>query len=349
MGEEIVTVHAGGRIFPAWKSVRVTAGADQAARSFRLVAAAETGAAALFWTFAPGRQVEISANGDLLLAGYVDAIAPALKASEVTITGRSRSCDLVDCAALDETGWFEGRTPEEIGQALDAFGVGISSAAPLRAVDYQLTPGETVHAAVEKLCRDQGVTPCGQADGSMRLLGPPAEKHAGGLFEGGNLLDLRARHDFSRRYSETIARGQRPIGHGAANLELQMTARDSALARYRPTLLIVDDDTDAGRLKTRAEQRRDRAAGQALKALASVQGFRDHAGRLFEPGWLIWTESAFCRIAQNMMIERVTYLQDDRSGSIANIDLVDPRAYGGKPGRGSRSGREWSIDDSDAE
>ena len=76
--------------------------------------------------------------------------------------------------------------------------------------------------------------------------------------------------------------------------------------------------------------------------------FRDESGKIWEPGKLVWVESAFLDIAQDMLIERVSYQQDD-GGSIATISLTDPRSYGGEGGKGNKSGSTWSRDNSEAE
>jgi prophage tail gpP-like protein len=78
-----------------------------------------------------------------------------------------------------------------------------------------------------------------------------------------------------------------------------------------------------------------------------VQGFRDDTGQLWTPGKLVWTESPFLDIAQDMLIEQVEYAQSE-AGSIATLSLTDPRAYGGHgagggKGKGNKSGSIWET------
>jgi prophage tail gpP-like protein len=135
-------------------------------------------------------------------------------------------------------------------------------------------------------------------------------------------------------------RGQRPFGHGEENLEIEETETDGAVKRHRPIIIIQDEDTDKKRAKKRAKNRKDRAAGNALKATIITQGFHDEGGQLWEPGNLVWTESAFLDIAQDMLIESVDYEQSE-SGSFATLNLTDPRSYGGEGGKGNKSGPDW--------
>ena len=63
---------------------------------------------------------------------------------------------------------------------------------------------------------------------------------------------------------------------------------------------------------------------------------------------MLWTESPFLDIAQDMLIEQIERAQSE-AGSIATLSLTDPRAYGGQGaggGKGNQSGDEWDIGNS---
>jgi prophage tail gpP-like protein len=122
MGIEVVTIIAGGGSYSAFLNVNVKAAFNEAARSFEFEVAAELGASATNRIFAVGTEVTISANGDLLLTGFVDAKEPsfAAKRAIISVSGRSKSGDLVDGSGEHETGRFENKTPLEIGQEISS-------------------------------------------------------------------------------------------------------------------------------------------------------------------------------------------------------------------------------------
>lgn len=348
MGDELITVTAGGGRWSAWRRVMVRASFQHAARSFEIEAAVERGGAATAWTFRAGTAIDIYFNGDLACRGYVDRYQPSLgehDTAEASISGRSKSQDFIDSSAMHDTGQFKDKTPQEIGAALDQFGVGIATDEQLKKVPvYRITPGETAFRCLEKLCREQGVFPVGQADGSIKITKGGKGRHAGALIEGRNIKRIEADHNFSGRHSDVIVRGQRPYGHGEDALQIEAKARDAEVGRYRPVLVFHDGDTDKDRAKSRAETRRDREAGNSLKANVTVQGFRDDAGKLWEPGLLIFVESPFADVHQDMAIEAVTFSQDRSKGSESILSLVDPRALGGKGGGGGGAGSAWATD-----
>lgn len=344
MGIEVVTVSAGGMNYTAFKKVSVRAAFNEAARSFSFEVAAELGASATNSIFAVGTEITITANGDLLLSGHVDEREPRLKATEaqITVSGRSKSADLIDGSAEHDTGHFKKKDPKEIGnEVCKKYGAKFRSDQQLEKVDqYQLTPGESVFRCVEKMARQQGMTLAGTADGDINITKAGSKRQGGALVEGDNILEGSAKHNGRNRHSEIIVRGQRPFGHGEDALEIEETEKDSAVKRHRPIIIVQDEDTDKKRAKKRAKNRKDRAAGDALKATITVQGFHDQGGQLWEPGNLVWTESPFLDIAQDMLIESVDYEQSEQ-GSFATLGLTDPRSYGGEGGKGNKSGSDW--------
>ena len=346
MGIEIVTISAGGSIYTAFEEVHIHAAFNKAARSFAFEAAAELGASVTNAIFTVGTEISIFANGDLLLTGYVDSREPSFSARKaiISVSGRSKSQDLIDGAAEHDTGYFENQDPLQIGQAVSSdYEPQWQSDQQLEKVDqYLLTPGETCYRCVEKLARQQGMTITGTPEGNANITKAGSDRN-GPLIEGQNILAGTAHHNGANRHSKIIVRGQRPFGHGDANVQIEATEQDSAVARHRTVIIIQDEDTTQDRAQSRALNRKNRAAGNALKAEISVQGFHDDGGTLWTPGALSWTESPFLDIAQDMLIESVDYLQND-GGSIATLHLVDPRSYQGQGaggGKGNQSGSEW--------
>lgn len=351
MGIEVVSIIVGGMRYTAFETIEMTAAINEGARSFRFEVAAELGASATNSIFRVGAKVEVYANDDLVCRGFVDQRQPSFEANSaiISVAGRSNSGDLIDGSAVHKTGRFEKKDPKEIGTVLahEYDGTTFTTDQQLDKVDhYQITPGESVYRCVEKLARQQGCTLSGTADGNIKITKAGKERHAGGLVEGANILKGSADHNGANRHSKYIVRGQRPFEHGKDNLEIEAAIRESGVDRHRPVIVIEDEDTTKDLAKKRAKGRRDRAAGNALKATITVQGFRDEAGKLWEPGHLIWTESPFLDVAQDMLIESVQFSQSER-GSTATLKLTDPRSYGGKGGKGNKSGKDWTQSDGD--
>jgi prophage tail gpP-like protein len=352
MGAKQIRIEVGGDVFTAWEKVEARASFDEACRSFTLKAANELGAAATHATFALGVELKIFANDDLLLDGYVDRRRAKLGEDEtgITIVGRSKSCDLVDCSAVHDSGDFENFTPVEIGNAIAAgIAARFETDQTLEKVEsYSLAQGKTIFTVVEELCRDQNKTLTGTAAGNVLVTKAGTRRHAGGLYEGVNIIEADSDHNACNRHSKYIVRGQSATGHGAEALEIEAFANDGKVRRFRPLIIVQKEASSKKRAKGRAATRRDRAAGNALGCDVTVQGFRDESGTLFEPGRLIWTESETLGIAQDMLIESAEFSQG-KDGSLTSLGLVDPRAYDGDKGKGNKSSDDNDLDDSEPE
>lgn len=343
-----VRVSVGGPFYTQWERIHVRASIKEAAREFNGCVAAELGSATatIFKLFTP---VVIYEGDDLLFTGYVDERAPSVRANPakagIEVGGRSKAQDAIDCSCVHETGSFENMTLLEIAKALDKFGIGFTSDTQLDPIPYyQIQPGASLYREIERLCRDQGVTLAGQPDGSVKLTkagaNPPrqAQPLTEAVMEHGS-AHFRAQN----RHSIIYVRGQSPTGNGADNLQIEATATDSTVPRYRPTVILPDGATDKTRAATRAANYRDQAAGEGIRARIATGGWRDSTGALWLPGNKVWTESDFLGLAQDMLIETVEYEKDDH-GSMTYLDLVDPRAHGGKSGKGSQSDGQWNMD-----
>jgi prophage tail gpP-like protein len=122
VGHEKITISAGGGSYDAFEECEVSAAFNEAARTFSFTVAAELGASATNAIFAIGTGITIHLSSDLVLTGQVDTREPSFAArkAEITVTGRSKSADLVDGSAEHETGQFENKDPLEIANEVSS-------------------------------------------------------------------------------------------------------------------------------------------------------------------------------------------------------------------------------------
>ncbi len=347
---EVVTIIAGGAPYDAWERMTVTMALDEAVRQFQIETTERPGT----MRFPPGTPVQILANGDLLVDGYInnyEADGDA-KSHKILIKGRSKGQDLVDSSAEHKTGYFENKDPAEIGRELNKWPIGIRAEVPLDKIPYaQLKPGEGVFDLLERYLRPEGVSMMGEANGDITLTNASvAKSHFGILLEGQNILRYQVSITDGSRHSKYIAKGQGRLGTGKNSLRIRKEASDGGVKRHRPLILANETDTDTKRAGKRAEHEKERRAGRSVKASVQTQGFRDFAGVVFRPNRIIYVHAPILmHLVQSMLIERVELTQDNgKNGSIAKLGLVDPRAYKGKGGgKGSVPGAPATDEESD--
>lgn len=343
MAAEIVTVIAGGQRYQGWKKVSVVAAIKEAARSFHISTTEMPGQ----WNFRPGTPVQVLAGGDLLVDGYVNRYQTSgeKQQHDVAIAGRGKGQDFVDCSARHPTGYAENKTPQQFAQEYDHYGVGINARIPLEAVPMQqIMQGETCFRCLERHLRPQGAAIMGEADGSISITDASVAQRAGGaLVEGGNILKWALTLDDQDRHQQYTVKGQNRHGTGADALRIKEEDSDSGVQRYRNRIIVNETDTDRGRARSRARNEKNRAAGKSKKSGITVVGWRDSGGALYTPNTIIFVAAPrLLHLNQDMLIERVTFEQDDKAGTTARLEIVDPRAYKGQGQNGSGTDQAWN-------
>lgn len=364
MAFEVVTIEAAGVLFqPITVSIKISH--EEAARTFEAKIKHSMGQAALLNLLAGSPRATIRARagtntgaepaggGDLILTGHVEKRSPRLggEEAELPISGRSKTGDVVDSAPEHKTGEFKKKTAKDVfGELSKEFGVSVESDVNHKPRDlFRLRPGETVWKAAERWARAEGFTISDTPDGNLKFSKGTKKRHAGVIADGANLwpklVDASAVHDDSGRHSEVKVKAQAPDGYTADSLEIEDKASDEGVKRLRRRVIVPPEQVKKSEARTRAKWHRDRAAGKGTTCEVTVVGWRDIAGTLWTPGYLVAVAIADLGILQDMMIESVSLSQSDADsgGTRATLSLVDPRAYGGKAGKGAKSGKGWNL------
>lgn len=361
---EIVTLQAAGITFqPVTIAVRMSH--EEAARSFEaklkhpawsqaalLEALRQSPACTIRARRSDGVAVEAGGGGDLMLTGHVEKRSPRLggEEKELPVSGRSKTGDLVDSSAEHDKGeWKDKKAPDALKELAGKHGIEIETE-----VDHKtrpvarLRPGETIFAFAERWARAEGFTVTDTPEGRLKLAKEPKKAHAGSITDGAGwpaLVEASAVHDDSKRFKDVKVKAQAPDGYAPDQLEIEGAASDEGGARKRARIIVPPEVIRKTEARDRAKWHRDRAAGEGTTADITVKGWRDSGGALWTPGWTIAVDIADLGLKQAMMIKTVAFEQSDASGSgtVARLSLVDPRAFGGKGGKGAKSGKQWDM------
>jgi hypothetical protein len=103
--------------------------------------------------------------------------------SSSNVSGRDRTCDLVDCCSYRRHGQMAGQAAfcRSLGEVCNPFGIEIvlhrRSGRALQ-VEITYSPGDTVMSLIRKLCRMRGLMPTSRGNGRLVLTGlePPASR-----------------------------------------------------------------------------------------------------------------------------------------------------------------------------
>jgi prophage tail gpP-like protein len=208
------TLLVSGEEYSGWQELRITRGLDRAAGDFDLTVSERWSLDEDIWQITPGETCEIKLEGETVLSGYVDAYHPTYDAGShsISLTGRSKTCDLVDCSVMIDGGQFKGMTVGAIATILARpFGIEVvvEQQTPPEP-EVQVQQGETCFALIEKLSRLHELLVTDDAMGRLVLTRAGAHRATTNLIHGENILSASADLDHSKRYSEYIVKAQRP-------------------------------------------------------------------------------------------------------------------------------------------
>lgn len=315
-GQVILTVN--GASYGGWTEVEINRGIEQIAGTFSLGLTERWADQDEPWPIIPGDKCTVAIDGEVVITGYVDDVLPSFDANQhaVTIVGRDKTSDLVDCSAIAKSGSWAGRTLLQIAQDLCApFGVSVSAETDYGTAFQRsaLQEGETVFEALERAARMRGVLLISDAQGGMVITRAGSERIATALTQGENVLSGRGTFSLRDRFSEIICKGQ-SFGIDEStpehNAQPSGPAADTNVPRYRPLIIVAEDVADSKGMKDRAIWETAVRMGRSARPEITVQGWR-HADGLWLPNRLVAVQCPWLQTERDMLIVNVSYLLDD--------------------------------------
>ena len=339
---EIVTLQIGGVNWQGWKSVEVSRQVDAIAGSFSLGLTDKWAPGQQALPLAAGMACKILAKGDPLIDGHLDKVVFGFKVGEhsITVSGRDKSADLVDCSAVHHPGHFRGQTAKQLADVLAGpYGVKVQAETdPGPALeDFKLEVGETSFQALDRVLRQRGLLPVPDGRGGVKLIKLGRDRSATALVQGRNVLEASATYDVSDRHSKYVAKGQKKgtdDDYGTSVSEIEGEGEDPGVTRYRPLLVRPESQVSRADAKSRAEWEASVRAARSVTVQVTVQGWRQDGGALWDVGLMVACDLPYLRLQRDLLLAKVSLSQSREKGTLAKLDLKDPKAFDKKPPQG---------------
>ncbi len=274
-------------------------------------------------------------DNDVVINGYVDDVNPTFDAQShgLTVSGRDKAGDLVDCSAVHSPGQWTNLPLERIAQILLApFGISVSADVDTgeNFKKFALEQRETVFDAIQRMCKMRAVLPVSDENGNILITRAGSSPAGTALVEGDNILSGDSHFSDKERFSKIIVKGQ---SQGSDNITIQETtgakgvAEDPEITRYRPLLLQAEGQANTKNCQDRAIWERATRKGKGTKATIRVQGWRQGNGRLWQPNSIVPVRSPMLKLNENMLIVSTSFTVDDKNGHVTELTVVKPDAY----------------------
>lgn len=344
-----LTVDGGSIQF--WKSVEITRSIEACATSFKF----STILRQTCFDFAkglryhpavqPGSAIEagfvVGADNTQLISGYVDSfeISGTADEQEVTVSGRSKTADLIDCTSLSST------TAKSQWKNLDVVSLAelictlypvnitadVDTGAPIPR--FSVEPGETCYTSLERLAAMRSLLLTDNPDGDLVFTRAGTTVLPITLTPA-QCTSIRVTCDTSRLFSEYWVCGQRHSTKAdTGNILNQVAAvsRDDLVARTRVLMVDAECEVDAASAQARAEWEAATRHRKAVQVHVTVPywGYTTSAGvSPWEPNSLLDVDApAFGIDDKQLLITACTYKYTEQDGHTTEMILAPVGAY----------------------
>ncbi len=346
MALEEVKLTVEGRAYTGWKSIVLTRSIEALCGSFRLEVVDDVrnlGKKSRF-PVPEGAACQVNVGRDLYLSGFVDSIEAAFGPREhrVTVEGRDKAADFVDCSPVDLPLEFYDLSLFELAVELATpFGLGVVSTEEDEGENFErfsLQVGESAHEALERACRLRGFLQQSNATGALFLTRAGLERSSRAIVQGEDLLvSATLRLDQSGRFHRYVARGQAPgsdTSSGAGCAEAIAEAIDPIPRKTRTLAIVPEGNVDDEGAKLRVTWEANVRAARAQQLTVKVRGWRElEGGFLWKPNRLVSVEIPTLRVSGDWLIAGVQLARSVDGGTTSELGLVRPDAYLPEPPR----------------
>ncbi len=330
--------------------------------------------------------VKIMIGKRTVLVGHVEQTAYDVSDgnAEVTISGRDKTGDLIDCSALAEgPAELKGVKLEDAAAKIaEPFGLKVRTEVDTGETfdRYSIDLGETAFSAIEKGSRQRSVLILSDGVGNIVITRTGKTRAPDGINLPGNVIAVSASFSTAKRHSKTVVRGQsersgksrgtaaldataEPIGADSRNdgdgsareRERKGTvatgrAEDGEIKRYRPKVHLARSKAGAASAQDEADWRNRTSRAEGDEQTYTVKGHEAN-GELWTVNQVVAVSDAFLDIERDLLISAVRYAEADKITthiSVCSAEAFDKEPVGkrrtNKSGKGKAKKSTGSLD-----
>jgi prophage tail gpP-like protein len=332
--EDAATLYVNNRVFEGFKEITITRPLLSLAGSFQITIT-DVWKPDQPFGIRPGDRIHCHIGKVAVFEGYVDTftinITPGSR--NFTISGRDRTSDLVDCAVTGSSEFNKldlQKISEELCRpfgikVLNPFGVNIGK--PFE--KFTVRQGETVFEAISRAAKSRQIILLTSTHGNLILDKRGVRRAGTELVEGVNIEVSGANFDNSQRFSDYIVKGQQPgvIGNQKDATQSKGVAKDNAIKRFRPTLVLSEQSSDGDAAQKRAEFEASYRTAKSFKCSGTVTNWRRKDGSIWTVNELVILDAPSIGIRrQELLISNVVYKQSSKGRSV-DLELIRKDAF----------------------
>lgn len=324
--------------YSGWEEIAVTLRAEGFPNSFEISASVDPDGGV---PAREGDDCKVHLGNDLVITGYVDRVINGGDANNhrVAITGRGLTQDLVDCGAEWPSHQMIGGNALTIAQNLaKPYNLKVmmaNGATPGPDVpSWPLNYGETGAEIIQRVARNAGLLAYEDPEGNLLLANVGSVTAGSGAVLGQNIEEWSLERSMDQRYSEYICSllSMDPFME-APGSDFFGIQNDPGVNRHRRMYLVADAvaENPTAFVERRAKWEAARRAGRSYVCKATVDSWRDKAGKLWMPNTLIPFSIPGAADRNDLILSSVMFRRDNQRGTTAEIMAMPSTAFTPEP------------------
>ena len=287
----------------------------------------------------PGDSVRIECDGELLLDGYVDEMSSSFSSGShsISISGREKTCDIVDCSLKDFGKTWKKKTVSQIVEEIcSSFGAdfsdnGLNVSGKLQR--FCPDPGCTGSDIISDVCRQKNVVCFSDGRGKVKFVNDKKFDHAEDLIrQGVNILSADVSFNNSERFSDYVV-----LCSSNPKTKRRGESKDSDIQRSRFMVMVDEGYGDVDSAERRASFESLSRSAKSTTLNVTLAGWKMNNGSLWKPGLLVdcLIPTFFGNAVQTLLVNSVD-LSYSESGTFSNLELVRKDYYTQPPSKGKK-------------
>lgn len=324
--------------YSGWKTLSIRRSIEELAHSYRVDLTDRWSENQERVPIVAGDECSVRVDRKTITTGYVDDDGLRYDANSRTLTfsGRSKTCDPVDCAAIYKTGqWRKKGLLTIANDLLSPYGIDVRTNTLLGKVfsnpKFSIQDGETAFECLSRAAQMRGVIMLTDANGDVVFDRAGSSRVRTVIERGVNVLSGSKQNSMKDRFSHYTVKAQMAGDDDAPGKtrSITRTSIDEGVPRYRPTILMADSEDSGEELQKRADWERNVRAGRALRLSYRLQGW-SHSTGLWDPNTLARVKDSELQIDDELLIVSTEFTRSN-SGTFTDLELTMKEAFDIQP------------------
>lgn len=330
--ENAAVFYVNKKKYEGFKNIRLSRSLTSLTGSFEIVIVDKFDVEKTDFELKPGLEISCTVGDTPVYKGYIDKLAISLApgSRNVTISGRDKTGDLVDCSHIGRNEFNNMKLEAIAKELVKPFGIEVyvfaDTGAPF--VKFTITQGDTVFQALEKLAKQRNLLLTSSPIGNLVFEKKGIIRSSTELVEGYNIKQGGIEFDNTERFSKYYVKSQAVglLGLPADTNSPKGFAEDEGINRYRPIVILNESQGDGKTAQQRAEWEASLRSAKACTVSVVVVGWTQKGGEIWATNQLVNIDSQSLGIKQQMLISKVNF-ELSENGKITELELIRPDAF----------------------